>query len=210
MNIEDRIALVKDLIRKREEIDQQLADLFGGQTPKKTKCSICGSTEHTARTCPQKAVPEKRSEPVTASVPHPFSALSRLAAGDQENAIIWDGRPRRHHARRGPSSISQFIDHNIDSRIACHKLIAIARARNRESSPVTIELQDAAGVDSHGSAEDRDMRSLAGWYAEEGAALAWLKVERTSLHDQLRQYRGRWYGRRFRCHARRRTGRGLG
>ena len=55
MSIESRIAAAKELIRKREEIDQQLAELFAGGTPKKQKCSICGSTEHTARTCPQKS-----------------------------------------------------------------------------------------------------------------------------------------------------------
>ena len=34
MSIESRIAAAKELIRKREEIDQQLAELFGGATPK--------------------------------------------------------------------------------------------------------------------------------------------------------------------------------
>ena len=78
MNIEDRIATVKELIRKREEIDQQLADLFGGQTPKKTKCSICGSTEHTARNCPQRSSAEKPAQPPLAPLLPPFDALSRL------------------------------------------------------------------------------------------------------------------------------------
>ncbi len=34
MSIESRIAAAKELIRKREEIDQQLAELFAGGTPK--------------------------------------------------------------------------------------------------------------------------------------------------------------------------------
>ncbi|WP_424363070.1 hypothetical protein [Methylocystis parvus] len=87
-NIEDRIALAKELIRKREEIDQQLAELFGGHAPKKQKCSICGSTEHTARTCPQKAQSERPSQPATAAIPTSFDALSRLTASDQEHVTI--------------------------------------------------------------------------------------------------------------------------
>lgn len=80
MSIESRIALAKDLIRKREEIDQQLAELFGGATPKKQKCSVCGSAEHTARTCPQKMPP---TTPVPQS---PFDALSRRSAGEDGSA----------------------------------------------------------------------------------------------------------------------------
>ncbi|MBG0802668.1 hypothetical protein IYW40_14460 [Methylocystis sp. H4A] len=34
MSIESRIAAAKELIRKREEIDQQLAELFGAAAPK--------------------------------------------------------------------------------------------------------------------------------------------------------------------------------
>jgi hypothetical protein len=88
MSIESRIAAAKELIRKREEIDQQLAELFGGGTPKKQKCSICGSTEHTARTCPQKFTPDKSSQPVTTSSPISFDALSRLATSEQEGVDI--------------------------------------------------------------------------------------------------------------------------
>ncbi len=83
MNIENRIATAKELIRKREEIDQQLAELFTGGTPKKQKCSICGSTEHTARTCPQKSATTTKpqtSNPLPAS---PFEALSRYTANDE-------------------------------------------------------------------------------------------------------------------------------
>ena len=45
---------VKDLIAKREEIDVELASLFGGkQAPRRAlKCSLCNSEGHTARTCP--------------------------------------------------------------------------------------------------------------------------------------------------------------
>jgi hypothetical protein len=82
MSIESRIATAKELIRKREEIDQQLAELFTGGTPKKQKCSICGSTVHTARTCPQKSSATPKPEPQTSLPSPPFDALSRLVDGD--------------------------------------------------------------------------------------------------------------------------------
>ena len=88
MSIEDRIALVKDLIRKREEIDQQLAELFGGAAPKKQKCSICGSTEHTARSCPQKSLGAPKpllQSPLPSST---FEALSRYTTNDEESAQV--------------------------------------------------------------------------------------------------------------------------
>lgn len=88
MSIESRIALAKDLIRKRDEIDQQLAELFSGGTPKKQRCSICGSTEHTARTCPQKPGAEQKCQPPSALAPSPFDALSRNLANDGGNANI--------------------------------------------------------------------------------------------------------------------------
>jgi hypothetical protein len=53
MELDDKIALTKDLIRKREEIDEQLTALLSGEAKKKTvKCSKCGESGHTARTCP--------------------------------------------------------------------------------------------------------------------------------------------------------------
>ena len=82
MSIESRIAAAKELIRKREEIDQQLAELFAGGTPKKQKCSICGSMEHTARTCPQKSSATPRPQTQTPLPSPPFDALSRLMDGD--------------------------------------------------------------------------------------------------------------------------------
>ena len=47
---------VKDLIAKREEIDLELAAIFGGkQASRRTlKCSVCNAEGHTARTCPSK------------------------------------------------------------------------------------------------------------------------------------------------------------
>lgn len=56
--MEETILRVKSLIAKREEIDAELAAIFGGTAPKNRKpqaCSRCGSHEHTIRTCPQPA-----------------------------------------------------------------------------------------------------------------------------------------------------------
>jgi thymidine kinase len=53
MDLDERIAIAKELIAKREETDRQLADLFGGapSIPKLTRvCSKCGQSGHTART----------------------------------------------------------------------------------------------------------------------------------------------------------------
>jgi hypothetical protein len=55
MELDHKIALTKDLIRRREEIDEQLTTLLSGELKKKTvKCSNCGETGHTARTCPSR------------------------------------------------------------------------------------------------------------------------------------------------------------
>ena len=64
MNIDERIALAKELIAKREDIDRQLADLFGGAVPaKKTRsCKLCGASDHDARSCPQAEKPADQSK----------------------------------------------------------------------------------------------------------------------------------------------------
>jgi len=55
MELDDKIALTKELIRKREEIDEQLMALLCGELKKKpVKCSNCGEAGHTARTCPSR------------------------------------------------------------------------------------------------------------------------------------------------------------
>jgi hypothetical protein len=54
MDIDDRIARAKDLIGKREQIDAELAALFGivVKTKKTLRCSKCGEEGHNAKTCP--------------------------------------------------------------------------------------------------------------------------------------------------------------
>lgn len=90
MNIDDRIALAKDLIRKREEIDRQLAELFAGGAPRRQKCSICGSPDHTARSCPQRSPPASGPPPTPASPVSstPFSMLSSLTQQDDGAADL--------------------------------------------------------------------------------------------------------------------------
>jgi hypothetical protein len=53
MTIDERISRVKDLIEKREEIDAELAGLFGlsPRGKKTTRCSKCGGEGHNAKTC---------------------------------------------------------------------------------------------------------------------------------------------------------------
>ena len=61
MELDDKIALTKELIQKREEIDEQLTALLCGELKKRpVKCSNCGETGHTARTCTKTA--EKTAE----------------------------------------------------------------------------------------------------------------------------------------------------
>jgi len=89
MNIEDRISLAKQLIQKREEIERQLAELFGGGSPRRQKCSICGSPDHSARSCPQRS--RAASEPPTSASPissTPFSMLSSLTQQDDGAADL--------------------------------------------------------------------------------------------------------------------------
>jgi hypothetical protein len=54
MDIDSKIAHIKELIQKREDIDSELATIFGiTLKPKKTlRCSRCGEEGHNAKTCP--------------------------------------------------------------------------------------------------------------------------------------------------------------
>lgn len=51
--MEIMIMQAKELIRKREEIDEQLSALFGGQVPqrKERQCGKCGGLGHNSKTC---------------------------------------------------------------------------------------------------------------------------------------------------------------
>ena len=53
MDIDDRIARTKELIQKREEIDSELAALFGiaVRARKTLRCSKCGEEGHNSKTC---------------------------------------------------------------------------------------------------------------------------------------------------------------
>ncbi len=64
MDIDDRIARVKDLIQKREEIDSELAGLFGiaVKARKTLRCSKCGDEGHNAKTCPSPQQQQQNAE----------------------------------------------------------------------------------------------------------------------------------------------------
>jgi hypothetical protein len=53
MTIDESIARVKELIHKREEIDAELAVIFGltARGKKTLRCSKCGAEGHNAKTC---------------------------------------------------------------------------------------------------------------------------------------------------------------
>jgi len=54
MDIDTHITRVKDLIQKREDIDTELAVIFGItiKAKKALRCSRCGEEGHNAKTCP--------------------------------------------------------------------------------------------------------------------------------------------------------------
>lgn len=55
MDIDTRIARVKDLIARREDIDAELSAALGvtSKARKPQRCSNCNEEGHSARTCPQ-------------------------------------------------------------------------------------------------------------------------------------------------------------
>jgi hypothetical protein len=56
VDIDTKIARVKELIVKREELDAELQELLGGSVKERrvAKCSACGEPGHRASTCPTK------------------------------------------------------------------------------------------------------------------------------------------------------------
>ena len=53
MTIDEELHEYKELIQKREEIDAELAGMFGvaGRVKKPLRCSKCGGEGHNAKTC---------------------------------------------------------------------------------------------------------------------------------------------------------------
>jgi len=58
VELDGKIARVKELIAKREELDSELNELLGGAARERRaqKCSICNEPGHRANTCPSKSV----------------------------------------------------------------------------------------------------------------------------------------------------------
>ncbi|MCK1665561.1 hypothetical protein IVA91_11035 [Bradyrhizobium sp. 153] len=57
MEIDDKIARLKELIAKREQLDAELNELLGGTARERRvpKCSICDEPGHRANNCPTKS-----------------------------------------------------------------------------------------------------------------------------------------------------------
>lgn len=87
MSIENRIALAKDLIRKREEIDQRLSELFGGQLSKKQKRAAPANTEHAGRALTQEPTAEEMQRQASTLAASPFAALSRIAVDERGEGL---------------------------------------------------------------------------------------------------------------------------
>ncbi len=45
---------VRELLDKRDELDQELQTIFNAPQKKLIKCGTCGEDGHSARTCPKK------------------------------------------------------------------------------------------------------------------------------------------------------------
>jgi hypothetical protein len=56
MELDSKIARVKALIAKREELDAEISELLGGAVRERRspKCSVCSEPGHRATTCPSK------------------------------------------------------------------------------------------------------------------------------------------------------------
>jgi len=74
-DIDAKITRIKKLIAKREELDAELHELFGGAVHEKrsSKYSRCGEPGHRASTCPS-----KQYEPPLPELRKPASADFRL------------------------------------------------------------------------------------------------------------------------------------
>jgi hypothetical protein len=63
--VDSKLQRIKELITQKEAIDTELESLIVGAPAKEQKpraCSKCGLEGHSARKCPQKAPPTRRSE----------------------------------------------------------------------------------------------------------------------------------------------------
>ena len=62
MEIDAKIARVKELIARREQLDAELSELLGGVARERRmpRCSTCGEPGHRASTCPSKPVQKPR------------------------------------------------------------------------------------------------------------------------------------------------------